>query len=260
MLSLKRYRVVLLWGALAFTLSPILFDLGQHLMTKHWALYCLVFPFLILHLVVTVGTPETPQRRWVSMLGFSLLGIAAVLTLLSTAEGTLRNGRPAIPISILGLAGVLAFPPLRVAALSFWAIPVPTVLLRVASPWLERALDSSTRVVLDVFGLVLPSPMSRFPVPAYANGIVLAVLLSGLGWYISLRRDLGIWGGLRMASLGALLAFPLQWVALLLARLLEAYGQSAAADIWLQSGLWIVTTLTVLVWTSLHRKVGCDEG
>ncbi|MBW2269977.1 MAG: hypothetical protein JRH16_15515 [Deltaproteobacteria bacterium] len=209
-----------------------------------WARYVLVFIPLVA-IVLARESTAAPRRD-----GLLLLVAALGIELFCLAGSTTRMARPAFPLAILGLCRAFGLARGRTAVLAFWLVPLPWMVLKLTSPDLERTwlqlaagLLSGMGAELEVQRSSLRGAAGVLGVQASDSGLRLAVLLSGLGWYASLRRNDSLAACVRRALIWGALGLPAQALGTLLAVAVLAMGHSAAARALLDPGLWLVLAL-----------------
>lgn len=124
--------------ALVIAFSPVLADLGRHLLAEPWARGVLIFPWLVF-VSARVDRPDrTPRfgRVWVAL----ALGAALVFQLLAIGGDAIRIARVGVVVAAaIGLWGIGAAGP-RTALLALWLVPVPSFASEAASPGFETAM------------------------------------------------------------------------------------------------------------------------
>ena len=235
-------RDLLLWSTLALAFSPLLVDLSAHLRARPWANYGLLFVVLLVVLARRESSRAAPQRD-----GYLLLAAALVLQAVAVGGGFVRWGRLAIPLGVMGLGRLLGRPSPRVAALAFWAIPLPNFIVDAGSPLLERLwLEGAATLLAPLATIVVEGTKATAPhgvlaLDAVSGGLPLAALLSGLGWVSALGAWRGVGGALRTAALWGLAALPLQALCVLVALALSVAGAPRAAQAWLSWGIFLAS-------------------
>jgi hypothetical protein len=254
------FRESVLWVALAIALSPVLTDLCKHLVASPWARYALAFPLLTLRAFL-----RGPGRERASADGFVLLLLALGFELLAVGGGIPREGRLALPLAALGLARARGIPAFAVAALFTWWVPVPHALVTLGSPYLEASLVNASvgfwqklGLVLHVEGVRAVGPHGALALDAADGGVPLLGLLSGIGWYAATLRGSRLQRLIATAGAWALLAFPIQAVAVLLAVGVTAWGAPDVARLGLNDFLWL--TVAMLGWTVAETDATPREG
>jgi hypothetical protein len=251
------------WLALLVGFAPVLLDLVHHVSAEPWARYILVF--VPLCVVCLASCREEPRRH---ADGYLWLAIAIVVELVAIAGSTTRLARPAFALAVIGLCRASGLANTRTAALTFWLIPVPNLLLRMASPALETGLlgiaataGRAAGVAVEVEGPVASAASGALVLQPWHGGLPLVALLSGLGWYASLRDGSGLAAALgRMLVWGAL-GLPLQALALLGAVWVLAAGAPEVGREFLEQYLWCGVAAAAIVrieWRA--RRAGSLRG
>ena len=236
------WRDILVWSAFFIAFSPLLLDLFRHVLAHPWAGYGLLFAVLLV-----ARANREPSRGLSHRDGYALLAGGLVLQALAVGGGFTRWGRLAIPLGVMGLARLLGRPSPRVAALAFWAVPLPNFIVDAGSPLLERlwlegaAMLLSPLATIVVEGTKATASHGVLALDAVSGGLPLAALLSGLGWVSALDAWRGVGGALRTAALWGLAALPLQALCVLVALALSVGGAPAAAQAWLSWGIFLAS-------------------
>ncbi len=240
----------LLWLALLVVIAPLLSDLLRHMAEQPWARYSLIFAALLLIESLRRKGTGTRHASGYVLVTFGLLWISLGIF---GGEEFIRFARPGIPLSILGLALVLGHPPVEVALLSIWTIPAPTAVLNILSPQGESLLLMTAAMPLSLLGhpSTLEGGTVSFALGALVlgredSGLVLVTVLSGLGWWVAIRREATLSGCVRSAICWAPLGIPLQWLAVFMAVALTAAGRPEWAAGLLAHGIWVCTSIIVL--------------
>lgn len=235
-------RDVLVWATFLVAFSPVLADLFRHLLARPWSSYSLLFAVLL----VVYGHREA-SRDGSRADGYALLAAALAVQVVAVGGGFTRWGRLAIPIGVIGLARLRGRPPLRVAALAFWAIPIPHAIAEAASPvlarfWLECAaalLAPFAPVVVE--GTKATAPNGSLLLGVVSSGLPLSALLSGLGWVSLLDTSRGVGDALRAAVVWGVAALPLQALCVAIALSLTVAGAPRIAHGWISWGVLVVS-------------------
>ena len=240
-------------------LSPVLQDLGAHVIEHPWAGYSAVFAVLLV-----LAARHQPQRQPPKVDGYLLLAAGLLVELVGIGGGIDRLARPALPLGVLGLARLLGRPPLAVALLAMGMVPVPTFVLRPVAGMVGPTLAGLTAIACRSFGLSLHAQGATLMSVSGAlelgdgdTGVPLAVLLAGLGWYAGIRRapvDLPPFSSqsLLRQCMGTALrwapwAVPSQVGAVLAAGTVLALGGLGFGRMLLSCGVWILTTAVGLL-------------
>lgn len=245
------------WWLLAAAFSPVWFDLLDHVVERPWAGYCLVFVALFL-----VELRAAPRRAPRPALGWTLLGVALALELLLVAGGFTRAARPALAMAAFGLSWIQGRPGARATALVlFGFVPVPTALVSGASPEIEawvaapgaalvRALGQPALVELYRHASELTIADRSLTLDPMDSGAPTAALLLGLVWYAGLRRGWSPAPTLARGAAFALLALPVQCLAV--AATLPVLAAGGPARPFLDLAPWLAVALVGL--PLAHRR------
>ena len=197
---------------------PALLELFGHLATHAWSRTALVFPWL-LYVAIRCERRQgregpRPSSRLVI---WSALGIGLLIELVAVSGYVLRLGRLGGLLALFGVSWGAGWLGLRVALLLVWTIPLPAVLMRVASPRLETfwagaaaALVPDVAVVPIDRGAILRAEASELLLLAPAGGLALGFGLAGLGFFGAVVRGAELKGAIVAAILWALIWIPLQ--------------------------------------------------
>ncbi|HTF33060.1 MAG TPA: hypothetical protein VK714_05080 [Myxococcota bacterium] len=252
-------REILLWGALALALSPVLRDIGKHVIAHPWAGYSAVFAALLV-----LAARHQPQCHRPKVDGYLLLAVGLLVELVGIGGGIDRLARPALPLGVIGLARLLGRPPLAVALLALGMVPVPAFVLGPVAAMVGPALAGLTAMTCTALGLslhaqgaTLASVSGVIELGDGDTGLPLAILLAGLGWYAGLGRtsretpvaaSKSILGqAARMALRWAPWAFPIQVGAVVGAGIVLSLGGLAWSRMLLLCGVWILTAAVGLL-------------
>jgi hypothetical protein len=200
-----------LWtAALLFAFLPVLADLVRHLVLSPWARYAAIFPFLFVRCALRdrkrgAAAATGPDAALWIVAGLAIEAAAIFL-------GATRWGRAGALLAAVGLCRRFGWGTSRSQALLLAALPFPTAALREAQPLASHMQALVQTLLGDAYDPALS--LGR-----YGSGLTLAALLAGLGWYAALLRDFPTRKALTLAAGLAVLAIPLQALALLLAAL-----------------------------------------
>ncbi|HEX5068208.1 MAG TPA: archaeosortase/exosortase family protein [Myxococcota bacterium] len=243
------------WIALAVAFSPVLVDLARNWVAEPTDRVVLIAPLLLL-LALRRGTAN--GRAGSGLAAGSAIAIGIALELLGLLSETRSIARIGLPIAALGVAGWNGRPALAVAALVFFAIPIPDTLLLLASPALESAVVEAAGSILQGLGASVQAHGSslvasggRINLHPMDGGATLAIVLGALGWYSAARLGEGVRRCGRRAALLCLLALPLQVLVVVVTGALLAAGHLDASRFWLRHGAWI--TVFLLGLACVHR-------
>lgn len=252
-------REIVLWSALAVALSPVLWDLGAHVIADPWAGYSAVFPLLLVLAARHGQRYEEPRAT-----GYLLLAAGLFVTLVGVGGGMDRLARPALPLAVIGLARLLGRPPLPVALLALGMVPVPSFVLAPVAAMVGPVLAGLAAMIcgflglsLQAHGATLAGIKGTIELGYGDTGLPLAILLAGLGWYAGLRRASteaptgDSESVLRQAAHKALRwlpwAIPVQVAAIIGAGIALSLGSVLWSRVLLDCGVWTLTTAVGLV-------------
>jgi hypothetical protein len=196
--------------------------------------------------VGSVREDREPGRRD----GAALLMIACILELVGISSDSWSIAHLAIPLGVLGLARFLGAPPLRTAALAFFAIPPPYFLTALLSPELEAAYASVGSAVSNALGFPVRASILTFDGPgggidlmAADGGVALAHMLAGIGWFSGVRARASSARCAARAVAWGLAAFPLQAAGVVTAAVATGAGAPALGLFLLRDALWLLAAL-----------------
>ncbi|MGH0037024.1 MAG: hypothetical protein ACQGVK_18520 [Myxococcota bacterium] len=245
-----------MWAALALALSPVVFELASELPETRFGWSLLLAPLLLWRAERTAGGPSAPAP---AALGWGFIVVALALELLGLAGDLLFAAGLAIPVAVLGMALATGRPSPQHAVLLFWLVPIPTAAHLLGTPRLESAVAllgawpwQVVGVPLEVAGPLIRLGGGLLEVTPYHDGLHLAVLLAGIGWYAGVRRCEGLLGAARCAAAGALLALPGQALAAVVAAGLLAAGLGGGAEWVLEYGVGLAAAVVGLSWVELR--------
>jgi len=252
-------RVLLVVGwAVAF--SPVLADLVRHWAAEPWARYSLVFVPLLVW-----GLARSPAAARATADGWIWLGLAIALEILALAGDAVRTARPALALGAIGLARATGLAATRPLVLLLWVTPLPRVLAGIASPDLERFWVQAVLPLAHAFGATLAlegssvlAPTATLELRFVDGGLLLAALLSGLGWHSAMLAGARLPSAIARAIGWAALALPLQLIIVALALGLLAGGSPGAARAVLEDTLWVVAAAGILVVSARASRVAAS--
>jgi hypothetical protein len=234
----------------------VLVDLALHIAAEPWARYSLVFPPLFAWCLIHDKVPARAGRD-----GFAWLALAILLELVAVGGGMTRFARPGLPLAAIGTCRIFGLGPGRTALLALWTIPVPKIVIAFASPGLETTLLRVASAAAGLLGADVGvegcrafAAAGQLELTDSDGGLPLAALLSGLGWYASLRCGGSLLACLRRAVAWAVLAIPLQLLGVLAAVTALAMGAPAVGRLLLDHGLWTATAAAGLAWAEHLRR------
>jgi hypothetical protein len=246
------------WIALGFAFSPVWVQLIRELPTIPFGASILLAPALLLR--AALAEPARPRARHRG-LGLLLVGVGLLLELIGAAGGSWSIARFGIPAGVLGLALWAGSPSPRVAALSLWAVPIPTFFFVQTTPWAESAYAGLAAGLLDGLGFQVRAsgPVVRgdhgiLRLDDPHSGLHLASLLAQLAWFAALREGRSLRWALGRMAIAAVVALPLQALAVLGAVLLLLAGGPKLGSLWLYHGLWAVVAVSGVAWIEWRTR------
>jgi len=246
----SRPETLLPWLALGVALSPALMELGRHLGAHPWSRYVLV-PLLMLAWSASRAEPPAPAPSPASSarrlsLGAALLLCALVLEFWGLFAGPPQVARLSLPVGFLGMACWVGRPPLGSALLSIWLVPVPYFLVRSLAPALLPVMQGLSSVVLGAFG----SDDAVVALERQDGGLLMAALLSSIGWFGALGRGSSLPGCALSAGLWGACGFAVQWLAIIVGALVFGQGETPGGRVWLDQGAPALVALCALAFTA----------
>lgn len=237
-------RAVLLFAALGFALSPVLLDLGRHVLAEPWARYAAVFPLLLAWAAL-----REPGLRRATRWGWALVAASLALELVAVGGGVARFARPAVPLAVVGLCRALGLASWRGSLLALWIVPIPHFfLLRAGLPLAEAwgaiceagfgALAVGLALEPRGDGLALLGAGGALALGSEDGGFALAAALSGVGWLSGVLVGAGWLRCAQEAIVHALSALLLQLLAVAVAASALAAGAAGFAGWLLATGPW----------------------
>lgn len=248
-----------LWLAAAVAFSPALAEVAAQTVTNPRTSTPVIAGALLFAAAWRSPLREAPHRPT----GLALLTLATALELLGILGASSTFARISVPIAVVGVARLLGHPPLAIALLSLWLVPIPVSLLEPLREPMENGAAAFVAAMATLLGSDASAvgPLVRaggrsFELHAPDAGLHLAHLLTLAGWYGAALRGERLAGAVRLAARAALLTLPLQPVFLTLATLaLLAFGPEAARGV-LDPGLPALVLLTALPWAERGRLRG----
>jgi hypothetical protein len=248
------WRSAVLWLGLVAAFSPVVVDLLRHCAAEPWACYALVFVPL---LAVCVRQSRAGARP--SADGYLWLLAGILIELVAIRADAIRMARPGLALAVIGLCRGFGLASTPASALAFWLVPVPSMILAFASPDLEMAWARLALGPLGLLGAQMSLDGTRVFAPAGVlelrpsdGGLTLLALLSGLGWYASIRAGCEAPAAARRALAWGASAIPIQAAAMLLALGALASRSPELARLMLDSIVWGVAVAVALGWIELR--------
>lgn len=245
-----------LWAGLAVAFSPALAELASHWREEPWARYSALALWLLPR-SATALRERSPGRRD----GLILVLAGLSLEVFAAAAGPAKLGRPGLVLGVLGMARALGHPPLRIAALAVFLVPVPAALVRLPAPLLRPLLEVPAAALAGALGasveavsLGIARGDALLRVYPHDLGVPLAALFAGAAYAASVVRGAAVTRALLAAAAASLTALPVQLGALVVAALvLEARGPELARS-WLDDGPWLLAALAALAAFEAARR------
>ncbi len=252
------FEEVAVWLALLLALSPALYDLMGHWHLHSWSRYSLGFlPLLIL--AIRGDAPGRPMR------GFALALIALCLVgqVIGLFGSVIFVARPLVGVAVAGALVYRGLARPRIALLALCLIPVPGMMMRrgLAAEDLAHFLTGVAASVVSTLGVsariagsgsVVMVRDLQLEVGYQWGGVLLAVQALGLGWYYSVRRNLGMRATVVALMVAVLLAFPVQLGVLVSSSLALWAGQPSLAGLLLNPGSWLLPLFMALYLTEVR--------
>jgi hypothetical protein len=232
--------------ALLVALSPSLYDLARHWVAHPWARYSL--GFIPLFARVLVSDTRRPPRR---ALGLLLIGVSVLGQMLAEVAAFPTVARPLLPTALIGGVLFTGIASPRTALLAFWLVPVPSVLMaQLGGDALAAKLADVAATAVTGFGATviasegaLRTAASSIAVPAQWGGSLLLVQLTGLAWYVGIRRGLSARATAIALVAAAAAAGPLQLGFITAGAAALAQGQAALGAFLVDPGSWLAPLL-----------------
>jgi hypothetical protein len=245
-----------LWVGLLVAFSPTLLDLGRHMAENPWARYAALFPLLFARCAL-----REPRRPMGHRAGSLWIGLGMAVELLGILAGATRIGRLGLALAAVGLCRRFALASWPSLVLLVLAVPVPGTVLDWISPDAENALVRVAGGGLGALGLGIEFEGTRafygtqeLVLERSDSGGALVPLLAGLSWYHSLLLGTAPRAAALRAGGAALLAIPVQIVAISLALLALPLGAGAAGRVALTHLPWMALTAIGLAITELRFR------
>jgi hypothetical protein len=211
-----------IWVAAGVAFSPALFELARQTVEFPQKTTPLVAALLLLVSARRESAREVPGRGGAIL----LLAAAAALELLGVLGGAATLARASVPLALVGIARLLGRPPLRIALISLWLVPIPVSLVALVPMPLDQAAARFVASVAELLGVAASSvgPLVRvgeqsFELSAAMAAVHLAWLLALLGWYAAALRGEELARAAATALASALLVLLLQPLLLVMAAL-----------------------------------------
>jgi hypothetical protein len=241
------------WLALAVSFSPVLVDAVRSVTRDPTDAYAPAV--LVLVALATRGAARGPARRGSAL----LLALGLGLEIVGIAGGTWSLARVGLPLAICGLAARFGLPPAPVAALAFFAVPLPDSVAGIFAEPVAAALARGSAALVP--GVEATGPLLRAPggartldLGAHAGLLVLAHELAAVGWYRAVERGAGLREAVRRAAWATLLAPLLALVAAFAAALLMLADRPHHATRALPAVVAIAPPVLAALYTRLRRN------
>lgn len=217
-----RTAVGWIWVAAAIAFSPAFFEVARQTVEFPQK----TTPLLAALLLVVSAWRESARERPGRSGAMGLLAVAAALELLGVLGGAATLARASLPLALVGIARLLGRPPLRIALISLWLVPIPVSLVVLVQMPLDEAAARFVAWVAGLLGGAANSvgPLVRvgeqsFELSAATAAVHLAWLLALLGWYSAALRGQELARAALAALKSVLLVLVLQPLLLLLTAL-----------------------------------------
>ena len=254
------------WVALALALSPTLYEWARHLAADDSREFSSLLPVLLMILANRLLPAAEPKRS--PVWGITMITGAIALQMVGILADSWTLARLGIPIACLGMAQRLGYPHPRSVFLIFFAVPLPTSIISLTTPWLESSYVWPTAELLNrVFGAGLSTsgPLllwsgSFFELSAPDGGWITSLILVQLVWFIGLVLAWSVSRTITLCALAMLLVWPLQWLGVLLALAIGITFSPSLAAIWMRWGFHLAIVLSTLfyfrasIWTRPKGK------
>ncbi len=124
-----------IWVAAAVAFSPALVEVARQTVEFPQKTTPLVAALLLVVSAWRETAREMPGRSGAIV----LLAVAAALELLGVLGGAATLARASLPLAFVGIARLLGRPPLRIALISLWLVPIPVSLVALVQTPLDQA-------------------------------------------------------------------------------------------------------------------------
>jgi hypothetical protein len=250
-----RLEAGLPWLALMVAFSPVLADLARDLIDYPEGRFTLIAPVLL-----WLAWRRAPATAGAARRGGAIaIAVGVALQLVGIFVDAWSIARFGLPVAACGLARWLGRPNVAVAALAFFAIPLPDTIVLMPSPALETGLARFTEAALRGIGVPVVSEgfslfagTARIELRPVECGVSLAFTLAALGWYAAAAAGEGVAAASRRAALFALFVIPIQPLVTFVSGILLGAGLRDAGQLWLSHGGWLLASLAGLAW--IHRR------
>ena len=253
---IQRLVRILPWLALGCAFSPVLFQFANAIAGIAFGWSALLAPALMISLAARDRQRALPRRGLAQV----LLGVGLVIQLIGLAGGSPSIARLGLPVAVVGVALWTGAPSVATAVLAFWALPIPTTAYGLTTPHLESAYaqlgaDFGEWVGADMraSGPLIRTGEHRLELDPIHSGIHLAFVATQLVWYAAVLNKTAVPRALARMAAVALLALPLQFLAVLVAIALLSAGTPEGANIWLDHGVWLLTAIVGVAWIEARR-------
>lgn len=219
-------------GLLLVAFGPVVLNALHHVIENPWARGCLVFPWLTAHAARSVpadANAARPALAWAFLVG------GLVFELVALGGDALRIARLGAAVAAAGIFWSAGWLRAGVALLVLFWLPLPSQLVKLGSPLLERALG---RVFTLFPGVELEAILADtalhvgeavLPMSPLDGGLALVFGLAGVGWFLAARVGAAPTAALASAARGAAAGGAIQVAVLALAVSAVALGVAPAA-------------------------------
>ena len=240
------------WFALALALSPTLYEWARHLAADDSREFSSLLPVVLMILANRLLPRLEPKhsRAW----GITLITGAMVLQMIGILADSWTLARLGVPIACLGMAQILGYPQPRSVLLIFFAVPLPTSIMSLTTPWLESSYVWPTAELFNQgFGAELSTsgPLflwsgNFFELGAPDGGWITSLVLVQLVWFLGLVLAWSLSRTIMLCAIAILLVWPLQWLGVLLALAIGITFSPGLAASWMRWGFHLAIVLSTL--------------
>lgn len=240
------------WFALALALSPTLYEWARYSAAEYSREFSSILPVVLL--ILANRLLRTAKSKYSPAWGITMITGAMALQMIGILADSWTLARLSVPIACLGMAQTLGSPHPRSVFLIFFAVPLPISIMSLTTPWLESSYVWPTAELLNrVFGAEISTsgPLllwsgSFFELSAPDGGWITSLVLVQLVWFLGLVLAWSVPRTITFCVIAMLLAWPLQWIGVLLALGLGITFSPALAEIWMRWGFPLAIAVSTL--------------